>query len=262
MSRNERLNQILELVAKTGALDVEAAADALKVSVATVRRDFDHLSQSQLVDRTHGGIRATANAFDLPLRYKTAKSQSGKLRIAKYATELVSKGAVIGINGGTTTTEIARALSSAKKLVSKDGSITLTVVTNAINIATEMVIRPNVKIVVTGGVARPHSYELIGEYAAGILEGLVIDVAFLGVNGVDPVIGATANHEGEARIDQLLAEAAKEVYVVTTADKIGTTAFARILRPEGIKAIITDAPIDPEMQKRFNDQGVEIIVCD
>lgn len=261
MSRNERMNQILEMIAKTGSLDVETAAEALKVSVATVRRDFDYLSESQLVDRTHGGIQATGNAYDLPLRYKTAKGQSGKLKIAKHVADMLNSGAVIGINGGTTTTEIARALSNAKKFVSKDGNTTLTVVTNAINIATEMVIRPNVKIVVTGGVARPHSYELIGDYAAGMLEGLVIDVAFLGVNGVDPVVGATATHEGEARIDQLIAEAAKEVYVVTTSQKIGTTAFARICKPSQIKAIITDAPIDAEVEAKFNEQGVEIIVC-
>jgi DeoR family transcriptional regulator of aga operon len=71
ISRNERANQILELVAKNSSIDVETAADALKVSLATIRRDFDDLSNRQLVHRTHGGIQAIGASYDLPIRYKT-----------------------------------------------------------------------------------------------------------------------------------------------------------------------------------------------
>jgi DeoR family transcriptional regulator of aga operon len=142
-----------------------------------------------------------------------------------------------------------------------DGDIGLTVVTNAINIATEMVIRPHIKIVVTGGIARPQSYELIGDFASGLLDGLILDIAFLGVNGVDAEVGATANHLGEAKIDQLIADAAKKVVVVATTDKIGYQAFARICRPAQIDMIITDEELDPAVRKRFEEQGVEVVVC-
>jgi len=261
MSRNERINRILELVSKSGALDVDQAAETLKVSFATIRRDFDELSNRQLVHRTHGGIQAIGAAYDLPIRYKTAKEDRGKQRVARKAASLVEKGQRIGLNGGTTTTELARELALSPKLHESDNEVGLTVVTNAINIATEMVIRPHIKIVVTGGVARPQSYELIGEFSSGVLDGLVLDIAFLGVNGVDPDVGATANHEGEARVDQLIADSAKKVVVVTTADKIGTQAFARICRPNQIDAIITDRELPAEMKTAFEHQGVEIIVC-
>ena len=62
MPRNERLNRILELVSKRGALDVETAAKQLGVSAATVRRDFDELAVRQLAIRTHGGISAVGKA--------------------------------------------------------------------------------------------------------------------------------------------------------------------------------------------------------
>jgi DeoR family transcriptional regulator, aga operon transcriptional repressor len=261
ITRNERANRILELVAKHGSLEVDAAAEALKVSLATIRRDFDELSNRQLVHRTHGGIQAIGASYDLPLRYKTAKESKGKARIAKVAAGLVERGARIGLNGGTTTTELARELARSSKFVPHESDIGLTVVTNAVNIATEMVIRPNIKIVVTGGVARPQSYELTGEYASAVLDGLVLDIALLGVNGVDPVNGATANHEGEARVDQMIADAAKEVVIVTTASKIGETGFARFCKPSQISKIITDDDIDPKLRKAFEEQGVEIIVC-
>lgn len=261
MSRNERLNLILGLVAKKGTLDVETAADLLKVSLATIRRDFDALAAKQLVNRTHGGVQATGASYDLPLRYKAAKGAGGKLAIAKRAISLVSRGDVVALNGGTTTTEIARALADSPHFANHDGAIALTIVTNAINIATELVVHPQIKVVVTGGVARPQSYELIGDYAAGLLQGLVFDVAFLGVNAIDAHNGATAVHEGEARINQLLAENAQKVYVVTLAEKIGQRAFARIIKPNQITAILTDEPIDAAVEAEFKSEGVELIVC-
>lgn len=262
MSRNERANRILELVAKRGSLEVDSTSKVLGVSVATVRRDFDELTSRQLVTRTHGGIDAVGKAYDLPIRYKTAKDSRGKLRIAKVAAAMVQRGNRIGLNGGTTTTELGRELSAAHRLIGEDGDIGLTVVTNAVNIAAEMVIRQHIKIVVTGGVARPQSYELIGDYAESVLEGLALDIAFLGVNGIDAEIGATANHEGEAKIDRMIAERAKIVVVVTTADKIGIQAFARICKPNQVDVLITDEQIDPELRRALEDQGVDVVVCE
>lgn len=262
MSRNERLNRILELVSKRGALDVETATKQIGVSAATIRRDFDELSSRQLVTRTHGGINAVGKAYELPIRYKTAKESKGKVRIARAAAQLVENGQRIGLNGGTTTTALARELSMLPKLRATDGDIGLTVVTNAVNIATEMVIRPYIKIVVTGGIARPQSYELIGSYAETVLDGLALDIAFLGVNAFDTEIGASANHEGEAKIGQLLANAAKRVIILTTTDKVGSQAFARICKPEQVSAIMIDEPLGPEMQSKFDDAGIEVIVCD
>lgn len=261
MSRNERANRILELVAKGGHLDVEAAAKSLKVSLATIRRDFDELASKQLVTRTHGGIQAIASSYDLPLRYKTGKDSKEKRLVAKAAAAMVERGDRIAFNGGTTTTEIARELVSSPKLVASDGEIGLTVVTNAVNIATEMVVRPYIKIVVTGGIARPQSFELIGEQANHVMDGLVVDVAFIGVNALDIEHGATANHEGEAKVGNLLAKAAKKVVVVATSDKIGQAAFSRICKITDIHTLITDNKITSAQRKEFESKGVELIVC-
>ena len=52
----------------------------------------------------------------------------------------------------------------------------LTVVTNALNIASELAVRPNLKLVVTGGVARAESYELVGPLAESALASLNLDL--------------------------------------------------------------------------------------
>ncbi|MQA27765.1 MAG: DeoR family transcriptional regulator, partial [Micromonosporaceae bacterium] len=165
MDRYGRWNTLLEILAEDGKITVEEAATRLEVSQATIRRDFDQLAQQQMINRTRGGAVANTVSYDLPLRYKSAKHTDEKQRVGQAAAALVSAGMVVGINGGTTTTEVARALATRPDLMrSTDGSA-LTIVTNALNIANEMLVRPHMKIVVTGGVVRPQSYELIGALA-------------------------------------------------------------------------------------------------
>ena len=89
MSKQDRLNRILELVIERGSVEVEEAAQILDVSPATIRRDFDALSARQLLNRTHGGASATGGSFNLPLTYKVAKDDEIKKRIAE-ATLIVS----------------------------------------------------------------------------------------------------------------------------------------------------------------------------
>ena len=84
--------------------------ERLDVSQATIRRDFDQLAQQQMITRTRGGAVANGVSYDLPLRYKTAKHSAEKQRIGAAAAALVEPGMVVGLNGGTTTTEVARAL--------------------------------------------------------------------------------------------------------------------------------------------------------
>ncbi|MGH3173720.1 MAG: DeoR/GlpR family DNA-binding transcription regulator, partial [Streptosporangiaceae bacterium] len=202
MSRYRRWNELLELLASRGQLQVEDAAKALNVSAATIRRDFDELASQQMLTRIRGGAVAEGVNYDLPLRYKTERHPSEKQRIGALAASMVRAGQVAGLNGGTTTTEVARALATRSDLGSAGPSPTVTVVTNALNIATELAIRQHIKIVTTGGVARPQSYELTGPLATGVLEQVTLDVAILGVDGIDAVAGATAHHEGEASINR------------------------------------------------------------
>ena len=257
MTRAERLNAILELLSQQGRLDVEETARDLEVSAATVRRDLDSLAAQQVLTRTHGGAVSNSTAYDLPLRYRTARHAPEKRRIAEAAGALVSPGMVVGVNGGTTTSEVVRGLATRPDLA-EGGEGSLTVVTNALNIANELTVRNHVKIVVTGGVARPSSYELIGPLAARILDEIALDVAFLGVDALDLETGAMAAHEGEAGINRLLAARARQVVVVTDSSKLGRRAFARICRLEEIDILVTDNDAPPAVVTRLVEAGVDV----
>jgi DeoR family transcriptional regulator of aga operon len=257
VDRYERLSTLLDLLGQRGKVDVDDVAEELAVSAATIRRDLDHLADQQLLTRTRGGAVANNVAYDLPLRYKTARHASEKERIGRGAAALVARGSVIGLNGGTTTTEVARALALRPELNGADDP-GVTVVTNALNIASELAVRPQVKIVVTGGVARTASFELSGPLATRILDEITMDVVFLGVDAVDPAHGAYAHHEGEASINRLMTERARRVVVVADSSKLGRHAFARICPTSAIDTLITDSAAPAELVTAFEAEGVPV----
>jgi DeoR family transcriptional regulator of aga operon len=137
----------------------------------------------------------------------------------------------------------------------------VTVVTNALNIANELVVRPHVKVVVTGGVIRPQSYELIGPLATLLPAQVSLDFAILGVDGIDAEGGATAHHEGEASINQLMVSRARQVIIVADASKLGVVAFARICPTERISTLVTDSSAEPHIVARLRDRGLSVVTA-
>ncbi|MFF6996722.1 DeoR/GlpR family DNA-binding transcription regulator [Streptomyces sp. NPDC008313] len=257
MSRDDRWKALLELLVERGRLDVEQAASELEVSAATIRRDLDQLAEQQMLVRTRGGAVVHGVSYELPLRYKTARHASEKQRIAKAVAALVAPGEAVGLTGGTTTTEVARALAVRGDLT--DGTPALTVVTNALNIANELVVRPQFKIVLTGGVARPQSYELVGPLADGVLGQITVDMAVLGVVAFDPVHGAAAHDEAEAAINRLLCQRAGRVTVAADSSKLGRRAFARICAAGDVDTLVTDTAVDSATVRRFEEAGVSVV---
>ncbi len=249
MRQPDRLSAILEDLSDGESVGVADLCRRLGVSAATIRRDLELLEGQRLLVRTHGGAVAQGVLYELPLRYKGARHQEEKRRIARAAADRVADGSAIGLTGGTTTTEVARALVDRQRL---------TVVTNALNIASELAVRPNLKLVVTGGLARSESYELVGPLAEASLAGLNLDIVFIGVDGIAPVPGLTTHHEVEAHTNLALIDRAQRVVVVADGSKIGKVAFARICEIDRIHELITDEAADPAVLATLAEAGVQV----
>lgn len=224
-------------------------ARELDVSAATVRRDLQLLESQHMLSRTHGGAVADGVLYELPLRYKSARQPEEKRRIAREAASRVLDGWAIGLNGGTTTTEVARALVDRPHL---------TVVTNALNIAAEIAVRPNLKLLVTGGEARPESYELIGPIAEESLQRLNLSIAFIGVDGISVKAHLTTHHDIEAATDRALINRAERVIAVADSSKVGKAALSRICQLSSVDELITDRGADPVEVAALQGAGLEV----
>lgn len=249
MRQPDRLGRILEQLSTSGSVAVADLSGELGVSSATVRRDLALLEEQRLLARAHGGAVALGVLYELPLRYRGTRFHEEKGRIAQAAIERVPEGVAVGMTGGTTTTEVARRLSDRSRL---------TVVTNSLNIASELAVRPNLKLVVTGGVARAESYELVGPFAESALEALNLDVAIIGVDGISVDAGLTTHHEVEAHTNRAMTLRAHTVIVVADSSKVGQVAFARICGLERVDELISDDAADPDAVAAIRDAGVEV----
>jgi DeoR family transcriptional regulator, aga operon transcriptional repressor len=250
MLQAERLGVILEELSAVGSVGVTQLCERMGVSAATVRRDLELLEEQRLLTRTHGGAVAQMVSYELPLRYRSARRQEQKRRIGQEAAARVHDGAVIGLTGGTTTTEVARSVAHRP----------LTVVTNALNIASELAIRPNIKLVVTGGVARPETYELVGPIADRAVGDLHLDLAFIGADGVTAAAGLTTHHEIEAHTDRAVLDSAARVVVVADGSKLGRVAFVEICPIHAVHELVTDDEADPAERALIAEAGVEVTV--
>jgi DeoR family transcriptional regulator, aga operon transcriptional repressor len=247
------MGEILDRVAANGSVDVVGLAQEFGVSAATVRRDLQALHDQGLVRRTHGGALPRPAGLELPIQYKAPRQHREKRVIGLAAADLVREGDVVGMTGGTTATEIARALADRRGL---------TVVTNALNIAAELVSRPNIRLVVVGGNARHASYELVGPAAEAMIAQYHLDVAFIGTDGFTVTEGCTTHDEMEAHTDLAFIGQAARTVVIADSSKIGKVTFARICGTDMVDTLVTDSGIDRAARSAAEAAGVEVIVAD
>jgi DeoR family transcriptional regulator, aga operon transcriptional repressor len=254
MRQEDRLGLILQRLNEHGSVGVSGLASDLGVSQASVRRDLHLLEEQKLLTRTHGGAVASGVLYELPMRYRGGQHYDAKRAIALRATALVPPEATsVGLNGGSTTTEVGRALASRQGL---------RVVTNALNIASELAVRANIELVVCGGSARAESYELVGPLAELTLANINLDIAIIGVDGISTTAGLTTHHEVEAHTNRALLRAAEHVVVVADSSKIGKRGFAKIADISAVSDIVTDARANSRDVKEIERLGPTVHVVD
>jgi DeoR family transcriptional regulator of aga operon len=246
----ERRRAILEILNREGRVLVIDLARRFETSQVTIRKDLEALHAHGLIHRTHGGgLPAREGALEDPtLREKEKLHHKEKLHIAAAAAKMVQEGQVIILDSGTTTTEIARALRNFK---------TLTIVTNAVNIAAELS-GTEVDVILTGGTLRKNSFSLVGPIAEETLRRLNADVLFLGVDGFDVHYGLSTPNLLEAKVNRTMVEVAKRTIAVCDASKFGRRSLSLIAPPTALHEVITDRSAPKADVRALKKIGIEV----
>jgi DeoR family transcriptional regulator of aga operon len=250
----ERRRKIIDLVEKQGRVTVEELVKRFTVSAVTVRGDLDALSRAGAVVRSHGGALKRIGALqDIPIGVKETLHHGEKVRIGYAAAQMIGEGETVMMDSGTTTAEIARQIKFLKLK-------SLTVITNALNIAMEVAAQPNVRLIMIGGILRQMSYSLVGPHAEQILQGLHADRLFLGVDGLDPDIGLMTPDVLEARLNALMIQVSREVVVVADAAKFHRRSLSVIAKLDAVHKVITDSAVPVESVALLRARGVDVLV--
>jgi DeoR family transcriptional regulator of aga operon len=252
--RSERMVRILAVVSEREHVSLLDLADELGVSSATMRRDLADLEQQGLISRTHGGARAFQGAPELPVRLRDGQFREAKRAIARRVVSLLPEGRLaFALSGGSTTTEVARALVHRSDL---------TVVTNSLSIASEIAWRPNLRVIMTGGVVRASSFELVGTLAENTFNAINVEIAILGTDGISATGGATTHEEREARTNAAMSAGARRLIVAADGSKVGRVTLAKVVDIEKVTDFVTDSSADPDELERIRRRGVTVHISD
>ncbi len=160
-----------------------------------------------------------------------------------------AEGAVVGLTGGTTTTELAR-------VPAERGN--LTVVTNAVDIAAELIVRPEVQLVVVDGLARSASYEPVGPAAERMLDQYHLDLVFIAVDGLTVRQGCTTHDEMEAQTDHAFPRGSAHTVVLADRTKVGRVTFASICPLSNVHDLVTDSGLPDAQERAITESGVRV----
>jgi len=249
MLKKERQAYILHQVnLHNKVLCVDLCQD-VNVSDDTIRRDLQELSEEGKVIKVHGG--ALSNSF-----HKGNPSSEqvyayvNKGIIAQKAASLIQEGMFVSTGGGTTITELAKALPQ---------ELTATFISGSISALMEYIKHPNIEVISIGDKISKNARLAVGPDAIAKIRQIKSDLCFLGINAIDPVFGVSDNDWEVVQIKKAMIESAKKTVCLTISEKINTLQPIKVCDLENIDMLITELPADDPMLRPYVDAGITVL---
>lgn len=244
----QRRELILATLRTEGRVVAKDLAASLGISEDSVRRDLRELAAEGLLHRVHGGaLPASPAVADFAAR--TAIGTDAKAEVARLAAALVRDGQTVGLDGGTTAQQVARALPPGLRA---------TVVTHSPTVAVELATHPSVEVIVVGGRLFKHSVVAAGAAAHEAIGRVSLDAFFLGVTGIHPTAGLTTGDADEAAVKRAWVGRAAETYVLGSSEKIGAASAFEVVPLADVTAVLTDSRAPGQAVEELRAAGVEV----
>jgi DeoR family transcriptional regulator, fructose operon transcriptional repressor len=246
--------ELVELVRARGQMTVNELSSHFGVSGDTVRRDLDLLASQGLLKRTHGGAVAMDNLVhqDSTFMQRMSTRVPEKRRIARAASQLISDGETLLINGGSTTRLFAAELSSKRNL---------TIVTNNFTVPTTLAAECVRDVYVLGGQYKGDAQVTIGPVGFVSAGSITVDSAVIGIGGITVQEGLTTTVLEEASVILGMINASRRTIVLADASKLGHSTFAQIAPLERIGILVTDEEPPSELAQALKEARVELIIA-
>jgi DeoR/GlpR family transcriptional regulator of sugar metabolism len=245
-----RQQKLMELLVRERSVRIADLKDMFNVSEETIRRDLRKLEADGLVKRTHGGAILTDSVHVVPpIQQRKQQHLSEKAAIAEKAVELIRDSSAVMLDSGSTTMEIARRLANRP----------VTVLTNDLAIAAELMSSLQVQLIVLGGSHQRGTTSLAGPECEEMIRRYHVDMVFLGTGGIGARQGLTTSSSTERLIKRAMMESGDTVYCVADSSKFGRAALVSYARPDEIDGIITNSEVEHRWVDELRRQGAEVI---
>ena len=242
---SNRQTEILNIARAAGRVIVEDLARRFEVSAQTIRKDLNDLCDQRSLTRIHGGAIIASGVENLAYEARRFVAAIG---IA--AASRIPNGCSLFINIGTTTEEVASALTSHEDLL---------VITNNLNVAMLLYRHPRIEVIVAGGAVRRADGAVIGSTAISLIGQFKVDFAIIGASAIDEE-GALLDFDyREVQAAQAIIANARSVMLVADSTKLRRSAAVRIAHLSQIQTFVTDAPLPAGLANICHTRGIEVI---
>lgn len=248
----QRRDKILELLNQDGRVSVTDLSRYFGVSEVTIRADLQVLAEQNLIVRTHGGaVPLTRSLYDLSLAKRRQQQVLEKSRIGQAGARMIADGDAIFLDSSSTALAIAQHLKSHRDL---------TIITNSVVIAQEMLDVPGVSVVMPGGTLRRDTASLVGTDGLDVLRKYNIEKGFFGAHGISLPEGLTDVSAAEADTKRPIVAMCRRVIAVLDATKWGRVGLASFAAPSEVDCVVTDTHAPAELVESVRLLGIEVIL--
>jgi DeoR family fructose operon transcriptional repressor len=246
----ERRQWLVERARTSGRLDVTEVSDELGLARETIRRDLTSLERQGLLRRVYGGaVPVERLTFESSLTMRAQRRQEEKHRIAIAAANLVRSAESIYIDEGNLPQLVAEQLKPTRPI---------TVVTPSLAIATSLVDRDNIEVLIVGGRVRSQTLGVVDHWAVSMLESIVLDLAFMGANGITLEHGMTVPDSAVAAVKIAAIRCTRRRIFVGDSSKFGSDSFVKFADMADFERIVTDNALPVDYAAELHSRGVEL----
>jgi DeoR family transcriptional regulator of aga operon len=231
---------------------VNELASQFNTSAVTIRNDLNELAQRGLVQRSHGGAMLPDSIMrESPVQERMKAHADEKRRIGAMAASMINDGETIILDSGTTTLEIARQIKKKRGLQ---------IITNGVNIASELLDARESEVFIVGGTVRGESASISGRFTEEMFDQFSADKLFLSGAGCDLDFGVSGANLEETMVNRAMLRIAREIILVADASKFSKRSMSRIAPFSEIDTVISDTSLSEDVQAKLRSSGCNLIL--
>lgn len=251
MSYLDRKKEILSLLYnKNGMMKPEKLKEKLFISTSTLRRDLINLEAEGLITRHHGTISLTkTSSSEASAPMRRMENQEKKLIIAKLAEKFVKDNMVLFLDSSSTVSQLVPLIKGKKNL---------TIITNGVNVASQLYLSSEINCYICPGLVKPKSYSIIGEYAADFLKNFKADLVFFSSKSIKED-GIYEGDDSQAFCKRIMLHNSKKKIMLCDTTKENVHGFVKLVDYSQIDIIITNGDFSENFSSPIRSSGCKMI---
>lgn len=251
---SKRQQELLELIASSGAQQIDGLAHRFGLTTQSIRRDINVLCELGLARRLHGGVDLPVLPQNSPVNARSRLQSAAKQLIAERIASEIPDGSTVFLGIGTTVQATAVALRDHHSLIA---------VTNNLDVALVLGDVPEIELHVTGGLWRANDRDVVGLESIRYFEKFHATHAVVGAGALSAATGALDFSHRDAQITTAILENSRLSYLAADVTKWDRPAAVRAAPFSSFSTFVTDhLPQDPAVHDALAASGIRVVVCD